>query len=247
HDALPIYPGTSAGRRCGSDPSRRPRSRRPPGRAARRAPASCPGTAGAACPRPLGARRTRGARRSSDFLQCSAGCVADCGGDGAGDERAGDVTRLAKPAEGSGFVRTPTPYPQLPAAERHMADHLVARRLLVHDRAPDGTHVVEFAHQALIDHWPRLREWLAADREFLVWLHETERQASDWHRSGRDSGELLRGRALSHAQQWVADREESVPPLVREFVAAGAARNRRDRRIRRGVVAALSVVVIAAV
>src|SRR5690606_37328697 len=34
--------------------------------------------------------------------------------------------RLAKPAEGSGFVRTPTPYPQLPAAERHMADHLVA-------------------------------------------------------------------------------------------------------------------------
>src|SRR5690606_30588235 len=81
----------------------------------------------------------------------------------------------------------------------------------------------------------------------LVWLHETERQASDWHRSGRDSGELLRGRALSHAQQWVADREESVPPLVREFVAAGAARNRRDRRIRRGVVAALSVVVIAAV
>lgn len=157
------------------------------------------------------------------------------------------LTRLTTPTDGGGFVRTPVPYGQLPSNERRIADHLVVHRLLVHDRAQDGTHVIEFAHQALIDHWPRLRDWLAADREFLHWLHETERHAAEWDQASRDRGMLLRGRALAYAQHWVHARGESVPPSVHAYVAAASARSRRDRRVRRSVLASLAVVVVATI
>ena len=37
-----------------------------------------------------------------------------------------------------------------------------------------GGDTVELAHQSLIDHWPRLRRWLAEDREFLTWRSDLD-------------------------------------------------------------------------
>jgi DNA-directed RNA polymerase specialized sigma24 family protein len=32
---------------------------------------------------------------------------------------------------------------------------------------------VEVAHEILLRAWPRLRQWLEADRDFLTWLRAT--------------------------------------------------------------------------
>ena len=48
--------------------------------------------------------------------------------------------------------------------------------------------VVIQAHQALIDHWPRLGGWLDEDREFLRWRAEVEDDVARWRSSGEDDG-----------------------------------------------------------
>ena len=64
-----------------------------------------------------------------------------------------------------------------------------------------GRDEVEVAHEALIRHWPRLREWLEADRAALL-LRETMREAAqEWERQGRDESYLAhRGRRLEEAE-----------------------------------------------
>src|SRR5215218_5255603 len=64
-----------------------------------------------------------------------------------------------------------------------------------------GRDEVEVAHEALIRHWPRLRQWLEADRTALL-LRETIREgAQQWERHDRDESYLAhRGRRLAEAE-----------------------------------------------
>ena len=64
-----------------------------------------------------------------------------------------------------------------------------------------GDNSVEIAHEALIRHWPRLRDWLADDREG----HRLRRQVTDatleWEHHDRDDGLLYRGARLAAWQE----------------------------------------------
>lgn len=156
------------------------------------------------------------------------------------------LTMLARPIGGAEFVRRPARFDQLDADLRQVTEALVRSRLLVVDRAPDGTLSVELAHQALIDHWPRLRGWLSDDRDFLAWEQELDTQAAAWSAAGRDHGALLRGSKLAVAQEWLADRGEEIPAQHREFIKASRARQRREVRRWRIVAAALLALVVLA-
>lgn len=110
---------------------------------------------------------------------------------------------------------------------------------------------VEVAHEALIREWPRLRSWLAEDREGLkVHRHLTQSSAA-WDRVARDAGELYRGPRLSAALDW-AEGEPDLAPLEREFLEASRAaqvkelsdaRN-RALRLRRMLVAVAAALVV---
>lgn len=77
---------------------------------------------------------------------------------------------LAVPsATGAGFVRSAVSLAGIPEL-RSVAGHLARDRLVVIGHRPDGVELVELAHQALIDNWPRLRDRLECDREFRLWL-----------------------------------------------------------------------------
>jgi hypothetical protein len=106
--------------------------------------------------------------------------------------------------------------------------------------------VVELAHQALIEHWPRLRDWLEQDRAFLAWRAQTDQQRERWESAGRDDGALLRGSALVAAGEWVPARDAEVAAPTREFVGRSVARQRRDVPRVRVVVAVLAVLALAA-
>ncbi|WP_397351833.1 nSTAND1 domain-containing NTPase [Nonomuraea gerenzanensis] len=126
-------------------------------------------------------------------------------------------------------------------------DRLAAARLVVVDQ-----DLVDIAHEALLTGWPRLREWLTADRETLLRHQRLTSDAAEWDRNGRGEDYLYRGTRLA---QW--DGEASFVPLnelERTFLAAcrssAAERDRARRRTRLAFgglpVAAVVVIVLAA-
>lgn len=156
------------------------------------------------------------------------------------------LTMLAAPVGGPEFVRRPARFEDLDPEQRQVTDALTRGRLLVIGREPDGTHSVELAHQALIDHWPRLREWLSEDRDFLAWQQELDTQATAWRAAERDHGALLRGSGLATAREWLETRSDRIPQPHREYIAASRSRQRREVRRWRVVAAALLALVLAA-
>ncbi|MGI5130771.1 trypsin-like peptidase domain-containing protein [Pseudonocardia sp. CA-107938] len=148
---------------------------------------------------------------------------------------------LAAPDAGGRIVRVPVPTAALAPDLRSLVPQLAAGRLLVLGRDTHGAEIVELAHQALIEHWPRLRNWLDQDRAFLAWRAQADQQRMRWEAAGRDDGSLLRGSALVAAGEWLPSRSAEVAPQTRDFIARSTARQRRDVRRSRLVIALLAV------
>ena len=103
-------------------------------------------------------------------------------------------------------------------------ERLTAARLLV-----VGDDSAEIAHEALIREWPRLRGWLAEDREGLRLLRHITAAARSWDETGRDDADLYRGPRLAGAFELVGD-EPQLSPVEREFLEAS--RDAQDRELR---------------
>ena len=92
---------------------------------------------------------------------------------------------------------------------------------------------VEFAHEALIREWPRLRDWIEHDRESLRIHRSLGSAAHEWERLGRDEGALYRGSRLAEARRWSKDTYLRPSGQEKEFLDASLARERRERGARR--------------
>ncbi|GAA1243871.1 hypothetical protein GCM10009609_04020 [Pseudonocardia aurantiaca] len=155
-------------------------------------------------------------------------------------------TALSRSDRDGRFVRRPRQWQELAPELRPLVQRLAAGRLLVVERAPTGEQTVQLAHQALIAHWPRLRDWLTEDRDFLSWRDQLDQQRERWEAAGRDDGALLRGTALAVAQDWLPRRESDVSGPDHEYVQRSRARQRREVRRWRVVTAVLAVLALAA-
>jgi WD40 repeat protein/DNA-binding SARP family transcriptional activator len=124
---------------------------------------------------------------------------------------------------------------------------LIESRLLT---ASEGT--VEMAHEALLTHWPRLREWLEEDAQGRRLHRHLTGTAAEWNRAGRDPGELYRGARLSAAIDWAADHAPDLNRIEHEFleeslavsVRATARQRRANRRLRAVLAVALVLLVL---
>jgi WD40 repeat protein/DNA-binding SARP family transcriptional activator len=92
---------------------------------------------------------------------------------------------------------------------------------------------VEFAHEALLREWPRLREWIEDDREDLKIHRNLSSAAQEWRRLGRDEDALYRGARLAEARDWAERGDPGPTEPEREFLAASFDRAQRARRVRR--------------
>lgn len=155
-------------------------------------------------------------------------------------------TALAGPDRDGRFVRRPLRWADVPADLRPLVLRVAAGRLVVVERAADGQETIQLAHQALIAHWPRLRDWLTEDRDFLAWRDQIGQQRERWEETGRDDGGLLRGAALATALDRLPARAADVPAPDVEFVQRSRARQRREVRRWRVVTAVLAVITLAA-
>jgi DNA-binding SARP family transcriptional activator len=127
---------------------------------------------------------------------------------------------------------------------------LVERRILVAD-----ADSVELVHDALLQQWPRLAEWLDEEADRRRAQRQLAQATAAWVAADRDSSDLYRGARLAAALEW-ADVETSpatLSPLEGEFLresqsalARENARQRRTSRTRRSLLAAALVLLIAA-
>ncbi|MBO1413378.1 hypothetical protein [Streptomyces sp. FH025] len=104
-------------------------------------------------------------------------------------------------------------------------ERLVRARLVVVDR---GT--VELSHHALPQAWPRLRDWLAEDREVLAEHRRLTAAARSWSTADRDPELLYRGVRLDQLRRRVAAGELAPAGVERAFLAASARAAAADRR-----------------
>ena len=88
-----------------------------------------------------------------------------------------------------------------------------------------GEETVEVAHEALIRGWERLKGWVQEDRAFLEWLKGLRVDLARW----KESRELLRGKPLADARDWLEKRSKDLSAEARRFIQASA----RRRRVRR--------------
>jgi len=130
------------------------------------------------------------------------------------------LTRLVALGEGVPDTRRRVQRAELDQPEVNaVLTELADARLLVL-----GTGTVEIAHEALIRAWPRLDDWLHADRDELE-LHRRLTEASRlWQSHDRDSGALYRGAPLA---AWDGRSLRRLNALERAFLTAG--RDRQDR------------------
>jgi hypothetical protein len=65
-----------------------------------------------------------------------------------------------------------------------LVDAFTEARLLVTDSGPDGTSVFEVAHEALLQEWPRLKDWIGERADDLRLLRQVEHSAQEWSARG---------------------------------------------------------------
>jgi WD40 repeat protein len=155
-------------------------------------------------------------------------------------------TALAGPDRDGRFVRRPLRWTEVATDLRPLVLRLAAGRLVVVERGPDGQETIQLAHQALIAHWPRLRDWLTEDRDFIALRDQVGQQRERWEATGRDDGALLRGAALATALDRLPGRAADVPASDIEFMQRSRTRQRREVRRWRVVTAVLAVITLAA-
>ena len=125
-----------------------------------------------------------------------------------------------------------------------LADH--PNRLLVTATSEAGETYAEVAHEAVFRRWDKLRDWIAAEREFLAWRTGLEAARRAWQdtpdSSKRDA--LLMGAALTQAQSWLARRRQDLSGVDRDFIDQGTQRERKARARTRRVQALVYVLLV---
>ncbi|WP_327107779.1 serine/threonine-protein kinase [Nonomuraea glycinis] len=114
--------------------------------------------------------------------------------------------------------------------------------------ARDGD-TLSLANAALLRAWPRMREWIDADRDGLLIHRRLGEAAQRWDEHGRRPVDLYQGTALEAALSWAATgRHHATLNLVENaFLAAGLALSRVRARRRRQVSTVLAVLLAVAV
>ena len=78
---------------------------------------------------------------------------------------------------------------------------------------------IEVAHEALIQNWQRLDDWLDEDREYLLWRQSLRRNVDEWKAHKNDPDTLLRGTLLQTATEWESQRSEDLGPDEKAYIA----------------------------
>ncbi|WP_433511650.1 protein kinase domain-containing protein [Nonomuraea sp. CA-143628] len=96
--------------------------------------------------------------------------------------------------------------------------------------------------------WPRLRTWIATNRDGLVMHRQIWTAAERWQEHGRRDADLFHGSSLDDALRWAAAERRNITltPSERDFLAAASALTRRRSRRTRFLSIGLAVLLVLA-
>jgi WD40 repeat protein len=133
---------------------------------------------------------------------------------------------------------------------REVAERLASARLITLDQDS-----ATLTHEAVLRRWPLFRGWLDQDRAMLYLRQRVVDAAAEWHQEGDNAALLYRGSRLREAWEWSHTPRftPQVPELVKAFLAASRTQEsqelrsrRRLKHFRRGLVAAVALLAVAA-
>ncbi len=131
---------------------------------------------------------------------------------------------------------------------RRLLDVLIDARLLLTDRDDRMQPVAGIAHEALLTHWPRFKDILEKDREFLRARTRAAAAAERWRRESRDIDFLLHeGKPLAEARELLITRRDDLDPETVEFIDHSIRYRTRQRRRRTRAIATITGIVLCVV
>lgn len=131
-------------------------------------------------------------------------------------------------------------------AERELVDALLRNRLLV-GTAEDNAPAVQIAHETLLSAWPRAAQCVAENRDDLRLRERLNLVAQRWRQEGqRRDLQLPAGRQLDEARDLQQRRPELLDAPSRALIDGSSRRARRQRWLRRGAIATVSVLAVVA-
>ncbi|WP_414587009.1 eIF2A-related protein [Scytonema sp. PCC 10023] len=92
--------------------------------------------------------------------------------------------------------------------------------------------VVDIAHEALIRHWPVLREWVDKSRDALKTQRKIQAATEEWEKEGKSTDYLFKGLQLAQAKKLIEDdiNTEELSSLALEFIQASQQEHERQKR-----------------
>ncbi|GHF45572.1 hypothetical protein GCM10017566_18280 [Amycolatopsis bartoniae] len=120
-------------------------------------------------------------------------------------------------------------------------DMLAEARLITVD-----TNTVEITHEALFRAWPRLHDWVDADRAGLRTYQQLMDDAAAWRQAPADRSLLYRGNRLASARDWADQHPDAVAsnPGAAAFLRTSLRHERTVRRWRWVTVAVVCVLAL---
>jgi AAA ATPase domain len=122
---------------------------------------------------------------------------------------------------------------RLQGGAKDLVDSMVKEGLLISETDFRQQEVVRVAHPALLRKWPRAREWLIEDQEFLRMRDRLDGCLKLWLKRGRRRRELLTpGLGLADGETLLNHFHSSLSNTQIEYVRKSLADQRRGRRVR---------------
>jgi WD40 repeat protein len=139
--------------------------------------------------------------------------------------------QLVRPGEGTEDTRRLATRDEVKEENWDLVKRLADERLVVtdHDNST-GVETVEIVHEALINNWKRLKQWMQVGGEFRRWQEHLRTAMRQWESSEHDDSDLLRGKHLSDAEDWQQKRAEELSNSELVFIQSSL--ELRDRQIK---------------
>lgn len=132
------------------------------------------------------------------------------------------LIQLVRPGEGTEDTRRLATKEELGEKNWFLVQHLADARLVVTTQNASGQETAEVVHEALIQNWVKLRQWMETDRDFRAWQERLRTALRQWEETKRDEGALLRGVPLAAAEEWLRKRPVDLSLTEQEYIRRSA-------------------------
>lgn len=133
----------------------------------------------------------------------------------------------------------------------NILERLIRARLLIIYQSTNNSKVVdkiEIIHESLVNAWPRLKQWLTEDQEFIRIREQLRIAAQQWEQRNQAKTLLWQGELLLEYKVWRIKYPDRLTDLEEAFGSASITQQnyhqRNQQRIIAGIIAVLTILLL---